>query len=65
MNDLIKLKVKDEMTSKIYRLLGFTSAGDDRSGFPVTSIILYDDNERLRHTITSVLEMKRLTLMRD
>ena len=65
MNELTQLKVKDNTTGKIYRLLGFTSGGDDRSGFPVSQIILYNDSDRIRITVTNPLEMKRLAFIKE
>jgi len=65
MNELTQLKVKDETTGKIYRLIGFSVGGDDRAGFPVNQIILYNDADRIRITVNDPLEMKRLTLIRE
>jgi len=65
MNELTKLRVKDESTGKVYRLIGFSVGGDDRAGFPVNQIVLYNDDDRIRITVTSPLEMKRLTLVRE
>ncbi len=65
MNELTNLRVKDNVSGKVYRLIGFSVGGDDRVGFPVTQIVLYNDDDRLRITITSPLDMKRLTLIRE
>jgi hypothetical protein len=65
MNELTNLRVKDESTGKIYRLIGFSVGGDDRSGFPVNKIALYNDSDRVRITVTDPLEMKRLTLIKE
>lgn len=65
MNELIQLRVKDNLTGKVYRLIGFTVGGDDRAGFPVTQIVLYNDDDRIRITVTDPMEMKRLTLIRE
>lgn len=65
MKELTNLRVKDEVNGKVYRLIGFSVGGDDRAGFPVTSVILYDDDNRIRYTITSPAELKRLTLIRE
>ena len=65
MRELTNLKIKDNLSGKIYRLLGFTSGGDDRSGFPVSQIILYNDDDRVRITVQNPLEMKRLTFIKE
>lgn len=65
MNELTQLRVKDNLTGKTYRLIGFSVGGDDRAGFPVNTIVLYNDHDRVRTTVTDPFEMKRLTLIRE
>lgn len=65
MNELTNLRLKDNMTGKLYRLLGFEVGGDDRAGFPVSKIVLYQDDDRVRVTLTNPAEMKRLTLIKE
>lgn len=65
MKELTQLRVKDNLTGKTYRLLGFEVGGDDRAGFPVTRLTLYQDDERNRITVTNPAEIKRLSLIRE
>jgi len=65
MNELTQLRIKDQVTGKIYRLLGFESGGDDRVGFPVSKIVLYQDDDRVRITVTNPAEIKRLQLIKE
>ena len=65
MNELSQLRVKDNLTGKTYRLIGFSVGGDDRAGFPVNQIILYADDERIKITVTNPAEIKRLTLIKE
>jgi hypothetical protein len=65
MNELTNLRMKDNTTGKVYRLIGFSVGGDDRAGFPVNQIVLYNDDDRIRITITNPLDMKRLTFIKD
>lgn len=65
MNELTNIRVKDNVTGKVYRLIGFSVGGDDRTGFPVNQIVLYNDDDRLRITVTNPLDMKRLSLIRE
>jgi len=65
MNELTQLRIKDNMTGKTYRLLGFEVGGDDRAGFPVSKIVLYQDDDRVRVTVTNPADIKRLTLIKE
>lgn len=65
MNELSNIRVKDNATGKTYRLIGFSVGGDDRAGFPVNQITLYNDDDRIKITVTNPAEMKRLTLIRE
>ena len=63
MNELTKIRIKDNLTGDVYRLIGFEVGGDDRSGFPVTKLELYNDSARVRITITNPQQMKRLSVI--
>lgn len=65
MNELTQLRIKDNLTGKVYRLIGFDVGGDDRAGFPVSRIILYNEDDRIRVTVTDPMEMKRLSLIKE
>lgn len=65
MKELTNLRIKDNLTGKTYRLLGFEVGGDDRSGFPVQKLVLYQDDERIRVTVTNPAELKRLSLIKE
>lgn len=65
MNELLNLRAKDELTGKVYNIVGFNITGDDRTGFNVSSISLYDPSNRLRHIINNPIGIKRLTLIRE
>jgi hypothetical protein len=65
MNELTQLRVKDNITDKIYRLIGFSVGGDDRAGFPVSQIVLYNDADRIRINVINPLDMKRLQLIKE
>lgn len=65
MNELTQLRIKDNLTGKTYRLIGFEVGGDDRAGFPVNRLVLYQDDERIRITVTNPAELKRLSLIRE
>lgn len=65
MNELTQLRIKDNMTGRVYRLIGFEIGGDDRAGFPISRLVLYHDDERIRITVTDPSEIKRLTLIKE
>ena len=63
MNELTKIRIKDNLTGDVYRLIGFEVGGDDRAGFPITKLELYNDAARVRITVTDHLQMKRLSVI--
>lgn len=65
MNELTQLRVRDNLTGKTYNVIGFEVGGDDRAGFPVTKLVLYHADERIRVTVTSPAEIKRLSLIKE
>jgi len=65
MNELTNLRIKDNLTGKTYRLLGFEIGGDDRAGFLVQKLALYQDDERVRIIVTNPAEIKRLSLVKE
>jgi hypothetical protein len=64
MNELTELKAKDETTGRMYRILGFGAIGDDRIGWHVSDLVLYDEDNRKQFRVTNPQEIKRLTLMK-
>jgi len=65
MNELTQIRIRDNMAGGVYRLIGFSVSGDDRSGFPVNKLVLYDDANRIRITVTDPKEMKRLSIVKE
>lgn len=65
MNELTQLRVKDNLTGRTYRLIGFSVGGDDRSGIFPNRIVLYNDDDRIRITVTDPVEIKRLSLIKE
>lgn len=65
MKELTQIRVSDSATGRIYRLIGFDSAGDDRSGLFPNKIVLYDKDNRTRITVTDPVEIKRLSFVKD
>lgn len=64
MNELLQLQVKDEATGKLYKVLGFSCVGDDRTGWVMSDLVLYDENTRKQFRVSQPGEMKRLTLVK-
>lgn len=64
MNELTELKARDEMTGKLYKVVGFGSLGDDRIGWHVSDLVLYDEDSRNTFRVTNPQEIKRLTLVK-
>lgn len=65
MNKLLEIKVLNNQTAKIYRLLGFRSRGDDRGGIHVISFTLHDRDNRQVIVVDDVLEMKKYSLVTE
>ena len=63
MNKLLEITVLNQTNGKSYKLLGFRSKGDDRSGIAVTSITLHDVQNRQVIVVDDVLEMKKYQLV--
>jgi hypothetical protein len=62
LDNLLKIKVFDNTTGKSYVLLGFTSKGDDRVGFKVSSMRLLDVDARYIFIVNEGPEMKKYAL---
>lgn len=65
MNELTQLRIRDNLTGKVYHLIGFSCGGDDRAGIFPTTIVLYDVDNRIRITVTDPVEIKRLSLIKE
>lgn len=63
MNKLLDITVINQVTGRSYKLLGFRSKGDDRSGIAVTGITLHDVTNREVIVVDDVLDMKRYQLV--
>jgi hypothetical protein len=64
-NGLIKTRVHNQMTGETFRLLGFTCAGDDRTGWNVVSMRLYDENSRRTFDVGGVLDLKKFSVLTE
>ena len=65
MNKLLTIRIHNNITGKTYNLLGFRSAGDDRSGILVTSITLHDVDNRKVIVVDNPLEMRKYQLVNE
>ena len=63
MNKLLEIRVVNQVTGRSYKLLGFRSRGDDRSGINVVSITLHDVDNRQVIVVDDPLEMKKYQLL--
>lgn len=65
MNELNKLRVMNNVTGKSFPLLGFSSKGDDRTGWNVNEIIVYDADSRVVFAINNPIELRKYSLIKE
>lgn len=65
MNKLLQIRVLNNVTGKNYKLLGFSSAGDDRIGFRIVSLRLLDVDARNIFVVTEGPDLKKYTLVNE
>ena len=63
MNKLLQIKVLDQTTGKVYRLLGFRTTGDDRGGIYMKGFTLHDVEGRKVVVVNNVQEMKKYSVV--
>lgn len=63
MNKLLQIKVLDQTTGKVYRLLGFRTTGDDRGGIYIKGFTLHDQEGRKVVVVNDVQEMKKYSVV--
>jgi len=64
-NGLIKIKVHNQTTGQTFQLLGFNCIGDDRVGWNVALLRLYDTNSRQVFKVNDVLELKKYSVITE
>lgn len=62
-NELTNIRAKDETTGKLYKIVGFSCTGDDRVGWNVNDLVLYDEDSRRVFRVNNPPELKRLSLV--
>lgn len=65
MNELLQIRLRDNTTGKTYNLVGFSSVGDDRAGWNVNDIVLYDVDKRNVFRVSNPMEIKRLSILKE
>jgi hypothetical protein len=65
MNKLLTIRIHNNVTGKTYNLLGFRSAGDDRSSIHVTNITLHDVDNRQVIVVDNPMEMKKYQIVNE
>ena len=63
MEKLLKIRVLDNVSGKVYPLLGFTSTGNFDSGPVVSSVTLLETDTMQSHLVTAPALLRRLTLI--
>jgi hypothetical protein len=63
MKKLLEIKVLNQTTGQMYRLLGFHTSGDDRGGIHIKGFTLHDISNRQVLVVNDVMEMKKYSLV--
>jgi hypothetical protein len=65
-NNLLKIRVINQMTGQKFNVIGFISDGDDRAGLYVRTIKLFDVDNRTFHMVhQGSHEMKALSIIQE
>lgn len=65
-NNLLKIRVINQITGQKFNVIGFITGGDDRSSLYVKSVRLYDvDNRKSRVVEQGTPEMKALSIIQE
>ena len=65
MKRLLEIKVLNQTTGQVYRLLGFHTSGDDRGGIHLKGFTLHDVKNRQVVVVNDVMEMKKYSLVTE